>query len=251
MKLGIAHEKNYHSIDVTERGPDEASWRAAIHHATLPSWRPGRRGTVVVVSPHPDDETLALGGLLHDLVYAGWGVRLASITDGEAAYPNVTGLASIRQSELASALTRLGLGPAVTVCPLGFPDGAVAEHVAALAARLVPLMAGASWVLAPWPEDGHPDHEAAARAARTVAVAFQISIRFYPVWAWHWAYPGTPSAERMLSGAERWDLSPTAVTAKERAIGAFVSQREGVLGPPILPAHVLAHFLRPFEVVLA
>ena len=249
--LGIVPDKDHGAIDVTERGPDEASWRAAIAHAALPSWRPGRRGTVVVVSPHPDDETLALGGLLHDLVRGGWGVRLASVTDGEAAYPKAAGLASIRQAELASALTHLGLGRAVSVYRLGFPDGAVADHAAVLGSRLVPLVAGVSWVFAPWPEDGHPDHEAAGRTAQTVAVACRTSIRFYPVWAWHWATPDTPSAERLLAGAERWDLSPTAVIAKRRALGAFVSQRDGVLGPPILPAHVLEHFLRPFETVLA
>ena len=248
--LGIVPDKD-HAIDVTERGPDEASWRAAIDRAALPSWRPGRRGTVVVVSPHPDDETLALGGLLHDLVRGGWGVRLVSVTDGEAAYPNAARLASIRQTELASALSYLGVEQAVTVCRLGFPDGAVADHAAVLGTRLVPLVAGVSWVFAPWPEDGHPDHRAAGRAAQTVAVACRTSIRFFPVWAWHWATPDTPVAERLLGGAERWDLSPTAVIAKRRALGAFVSQRDGVLGPPILPPHVLAHFLRPFEVLLA
>lgn len=48
-------------------------------------------------------------------------------------------------------------------------------------------------------------------------------------------------------------MSAAAVTAKAAAIAAFESQI-APLGPadadaPILPAHVLAHFSRPFETV--
>lgn len=51
----------------------------------------------------------------------------------------------------------------------------------------------------------------------------------------------------------RVDMSAAAVTAKAAAIAAFESQI-APLGPadadaPILPAHVLAHFTRPFETV--
>ena len=91
---------------------------------------------MLVVSPHPDDETLAVGGLLHDLVAAGWRVRLVSVTDGEAAYPAVSGLGAVRRRELASALDRLGIADATVVHRLELPDGHVAQCQAALEARL-------------------------------------------------------------------------------------------------------------------
>ena len=48
------------------------------------AWRSG--GHVVVVSPHPDDETLGVGGLLAELLARGWSVCVVAVTDGEAAH---------------------------------------------------------------------------------------------------------------------------------------------------------------------
>jgi LmbE family N-acetylglucosaminyl deacetylase len=238
-------------IDVDDAGPAETAWRAAIDRAALPRWLPGPSGVVLVVSPHPDDETLAVGGLLHDLVAAGWRVRLASVTDGEAVYPAVSGLAAVRRRELASALDRLGIADATVIHRLELPDGQVARYQAALEARLTLLVAGMSWVLAPWPDDGHPDHEACGRAAAAVvARGGGGQIRFFPVWAWQWAAPASPEARTMLASAERRDLSLRALHAKRAALRAFTSQQDGALGPAILPSHVLDRFARPFEVLL-
>ena len=244
-------------IDVDDPGPAETAWRAAIERGALPHWHPGPAGLMLVVSPHPDDETLAVGGLLHDLVAAGWRVRLASVTDGEAVYPGVSGLGAVRRRELTSALDRLGIADATVIHRLELPDGHIAQCQAALEARLEPLVAGVSWVLAPWRDDGHPDHEACGRAAAAVVARggggpnrFFPAIRFFPVWAWHWAAPGSPEARGMLASAERRDLSLHARHAKRAALRAFTSQQDGALGPPILPSHVLERFARPFEVLL-
>ena len=108
-----------------------------------------------------------------------------------------------------------------------------------------------SWVLAPWRDDGHPDHEACGRAAAAVVARVGGGpIRFFPVWAWQWAAPESPAARTMLASAERRDLSPRALHAKRAALRAFASQQDGALGPPILPSHVLDRFARPFEVLL-
>ena len=238
-------------FDVADPGPAEAAWRAAIDRVVLPRWSPGAAGLVVVVSPHPDDETLAIGGLLHDLVASGWRVRLASVTDGEAAYPAVSELGAIRRGELTGALDRLGMADATVIHHLELPDGRVARHEAALERMLEPLVDGASWVLAPWREDGHPDHEACGRAAAAVVERGHCGpIRFFPVWAWHWAAPGSPAARTIIAAAERHDPSPRALHAKVAALASFASQQDGALGPPILPAHVLARYARPFEVLL-
>jgi LmbE family N-acetylglucosaminyl deacetylase len=238
-------------IDVDDPGPTEMAWRAAIDRAALPRWNPGAAGLVLVVSPHPDDETLAVGGLLHDLVAAGWRVRLASVTDGEAAYRAMPGLGAIRRDELSSALDRLGIAHATVTHFLMLPDGYVAQCQAALEARLAPLVTGASWILAPWRHDGHPDHEACGRAAAAVVTRGGGGpIRFFPVWVWHWATTGSSPARRMLASAERRELSRDALHAKRAALRAFTSQQNGAFGPPILPSHVLDRFARPFEVLL-
>ena len=237
-------------IDVGDAGPAETSWAAAIERAGLPHWQPGAAGGILVVSPHPDDETLGVGGLLRDLVGSGWAVRLASVTDGEAAYPAAPGLGAVRRRELSLALSRLGVAGATTVHRFGLPDGRVAAHEGPLATRLAPLAAGAAWVLAPWPHDGHPDHEACGRAAVAAAAAAGAPIRFFPVWAWHWAEPGSPAACALLGTAERWDLSAGTRHAKRLAVAAFASQHNGRLGPAVLSPHVLDRFARPFEVLL-
>jgi LmbE family N-acetylglucosaminyl deacetylase len=115
---------------------------------------------------------------------------------------------------------------------------------------LEPLATGASWILAPWRGDGHPDHEACGRAAAAVVARGNGRIRFFPVWAWHWATPASPAARALLASAERHDLSPRAVHAKRTALAAFKSQRDGTLGTAILPPHVVDRFTRPFEVLL-
>jgi LmbE family N-acetylglucosaminyl deacetylase len=104
-------------------------------------------------------------------------------------------------------------------------------------------------VLAPWSSDGHPDHEAVGRAARSVAG----TVLEYPVWTWSWAVPADPRVP--------WDrvrmvpLGATAVAAKAAAVGAFTTQ-VAPIGPdpcdgPVLPDRVLAYFRRDVEVVLA
>lgn len=238
------------TIEIDDPGAPEASWLREIERAAPGSVRPGRPGRVAVLSPHPDDETLAVGGLLHDLVRHGWRVSLASVTDGEAAYSAVPDLAALRRTELETALDRLGLMPATTAHRLAFPDAGVWTHAAELESRLAPIVAGADWVLAPWPRDGHPDHDATGRTGRHVARALGKRLSFFPVWAWHRLEPTSPEARMLLGVAERWNVSPAGLAAKRRAIDAFTSQRDGCLGAPILPPHVLDRFLRPFEIVL-
>src|SRR5262245_48132234 len=67
-------------------GTSEARWESLIHEASLRPWRLAITGAVVLVSPHPDDETLATGGIIHDLAKRGWRVTGVAVTDGEAAY---------------------------------------------------------------------------------------------------------------------------------------------------------------------
>lgn len=86
---------------------------------------------MVALAAHPDDETLGAGGTLRRL--AGPGRR-----------PHLV---------LATDLTRLGL-----------PDREVPEHPDELVERLVPLLAGAAALLAPYRSDGHRDHDACLAA---------------------------------------------------------------------------------------
>ncbi len=85
---------------------------------------------LVVVAPHPDDETLGLGATMAQLAARGVDVSVVSVTDGGAAYP-----------ELAAADQRDSRRPAETSCvrrqdfsaspeptSLGLPDGQLMER---------------------------------------------------------------------------------------------------------------------------
>ncbi|MFE9690619.1 PIG-L deacetylase family protein [Micromonospora sp. NPDC005806] len=234
---------------LTGTGTDESLWRSWPTIATWPEL-PLPTAAPLVVAPHPDDEVLGVGGLLN---LAG-AAEVVAVTDGEASHPDsavhrLEDLASIRRAETAEALLRLGLR--ADVHRLGHPDGDIDED--ALAAQLAERLTAGRWCLATWASDGHPDHEAAGRAAAAACRATNAVLLEYPIWAWHWAEPG--DARVPWHRAHRVDLPGEAQAAKARAVAAFRSQI-AALGPgpgdgPVLPPSVLAKFARPYEVVFA
>lgn len=255
MVTGRAHGDQALRID-PQGGTDESRWDGWDAPAGWPALDVGElaeAGTVVVVAAHPDDEVLGVGGLVARLVTAGARIRFVWATDGEASHPassahGVRDLAATRRAESTAALRRLGAGEASRL-RLGLPDGGLAEAEADLVRRLRNVVAPDETVLAPWSGDAHPDHEACGRAARAVAGR----VLEYPVWTWHWAEPDDDRVP--WDRCRRVDLDADVVERKNAAIDCFSSQINP-LGPepadgPVLPPGVLAHFRRPYELVLA
>jgi LmbE family N-acetylglucosaminyl deacetylase len=119
---------------------------------------------------------------------------------------------------------------------------------------------GNTVVVAPWAGDRHPDHAAAADAARQVAegagapaTGSGILVLGYPIWLWHWAAPG--DAEVPWGELRALALEEAQRDAKARAIAAHSSQvlplGEASGAGPLLHAGMLAHFARPFELFVA
>lgn len=234
----------------------EELWQSWSTLWGLPDWSPGPvhgGGRAVVVAPHPDDEVLGVGGTMVELVMAGWQVEVVAVSDGEAAFPDASRrarrhLASVRPAESATAWSRLGLAP-LGAQRLSLADGELAANedriVDALGARLRP----GSWCLSPWRRDGHADHEATGRAAARACLATGARLAEFPVWAWHWRRPTDPSWPWTTAFQVR--LGSELRRAKRGAIMAFASQVSPWADqPPVLPAEMLAHFYRPFEVLL-
>src|SRR5215467_12683023 len=97
------------------------------------SFSPATR--LLVVSPHPDDETLGAGGLIQRVLHAGGAVKVVFMTSGDG-YPVGVTLARhvqhpqaqdyreygrLRQEEAKQALAVLGVSTK-KVAFLGFPD---------------------------------------------------------------------------------------------------------------------------------
>lgn len=241
-RLGVVAESS------PDHGTPAATWAAGL--GPLPSLDVAGWGRVLVVAPHPDDEVLGVGALLSSLVAAGSSVTVLAVTDGTAAYPALdpAALARTRTRESEAACADLGVEAPVR---LGLPDGNVTGHERALATAVADHLRPGAVCLAPWRGDGHPDHEAAGRAAALACARADARLVEFPVWMWHWARPGEPDVP--WDRAYAWDLGPDDLALKRRAVARFTSQ----LIPPapgveaILPPFVVDRLVTGREVVFA
>ncbi|QRP49732.1 bifunctional PIG-L family deacetylase/class I SAM-dependent methyltransferase [Amycolatopsis sp. FDAARGOS 1241] len=223
----------------------EAEWTREFE-----PWRDEEFRSALVVAAHPDDETLGASGLVQHLHAAGTAVTLVVATDGEAAFPGAGPderrlLGRTRRVELARSLDAQGL-TGVEPIWLGLPDSGLAGHIGELTEALRERAAERELCLMPWPEDPHPDHQAAGRAA-VAAAPLTAHCWAYPIWLWHWCRPDSPGLPWHLARA--YGLSAGERAAKAAGIREFGSQlKPGPRGEePILAPEVLAHFDRPHE----
>jgi LmbE family N-acetylglucosaminyl deacetylase len=125
---------------------------------------------VLIVTAHPDDETLAFGTLMRRL----GGVRIVLATDGSPrdmlsqqrlGFDSVGAYRDARHAELIAALAVAGLAPAQLI-RLEFPDKQLAGNLTPFAAALRRLFdeRQIEAVLTHAYEGGHPDHDAVAAA---------------------------------------------------------------------------------------
>lgn len=146
---------------------------------------------VLVLAPHPDDESLACGSLLA-AAFAAQGAHVACLTDGGASHPGSrrvpsARLSALRREELLAAVSHLG-GASSDVTWIGAPDGRLAVSDA-IVTTLVGLAqaTGSGLLLAPSPLDPHCDHVTGAEIGRQIHRALPgLRLGFYPVWSrWH------------------------------------------------------------------
>lgn len=100
---------------------------------SVPAWSGDER--LLILAPHPDDETLGTGGLIAQARRLNIPVRVVFLTNGDGSGSTQIGetlrrgkrqtfleLAAMRQGEATAALQNLGVAPEDIVF-LGFPDG--------------------------------------------------------------------------------------------------------------------------------
>ena len=243
----------------TDEGTDEAAWAASGLPAIagLPLGREELAGLrFVLLSAHPDDETLGAGGLLAQLHSLGADVEVLLCTAGEGSHPDSETvspdtLGTTRVNEFAAALA--ALGHTGNWHFLGLPDGGLERHRDEMAAGIRdaasrhPGPAEQLVIVAPYRGDGHADHDALGATAAEVARDGGHGLLEYPIWYWLWATPAHPAWESWF----RLPLDPATQAAKAAAMQAHASQvlplsplagDEALLG-----AGFLRHFDRPFE----
>lgn len=144
------------------------------------------------------------------------------------------------------------LGVRASVLRLGLPDGGVASQVNALARRLQALLTPQDVVFTTWILDGHPDHEACARAARAAVAACGARLYEVPVWGWGWAAVG--SSHMPWGCSCLLTLSAGALERKDTAVRAFSGQLQrdpDCPHMPVLRPSSLARVQRPFELLFS
>lgn len=242
-------------------GPSARSWRSA------PAWAEveplgGRLADlfdgvdrIVIVAAHPDDEALGAAGLCQRATEAGVRLHVVVATHGQHSHPDSpttspVDLARIRRAESTHALSQIA--PNAQLNFLGLTDGALGGAEEALTRALVEQVGDGrrTLLVTTWRQDGHPDHEAAGRAAATSA--YRTGARFleYPIWLWHWGDPTTAPWNdlRFLR------LSDDEIAAKRQAMGAHLSQIAPLSPAPgdetLLSPGFLAHFEGKEEVFI-
>jgi LmbE family N-acetylglucosaminyl deacetylase len=195
---------------------------------------------ILVVAPHPDDESLGCGGLIAKLAAAGRLFHTLFVTDGGASHPASLKwprrrLTAQREQEAAGALHFLGIGShARTFLRLRDADMPSANSIewraALVAAAEVVRDFRPDLALLPWRRDPHCDHRASwhlAQAAIQPMKALPLRLE-YAIWldelgAAH-DYPRPGEAEQVAI-----DVS-SELTCKRAAIAAHRTQTTSLIG---------------------
>jgi LmbE family N-acetylglucosaminyl deacetylase len=217
-------------------------------------------GTVMVLAPHADDETLGCGGLITALTARGRPPVVVIVTDGSGSHPSSQSypsarLGDLREHEALQAVTVLGL-PAERLHFLRLRDTATPQsgpEFDATVSAIVGLMRDneCRTICATWLYDPHCDHEAAQVIARAAAKLTGAALLSYPVWGW------LLEDEALLPDipVEGWRLDIHAhLELKRRAIAAHASQYSDLINDDPngfrLPSDLLSVFDQPYEVFL-
>lgn len=190
--------------------------------ATLNNILAGRT-SVVVIAPHPDDETLGCGRLLADARARGIGCTVICVTDGARSHPQSRShphdvLVALRHAELIAAVDTLGRG--IRIEHLGYPDCSAPQGGVA-ADRIAALVPPDACLLSPWQGDPHIDHVSCAALSAIVADRTGSRHLAYPIWGrvrpripppptgWH--YTGSEDAadrKRLALACHRSQMTP-------------------------------------------
>ncbi len=214
----------------------------------------------LVLSPHPDDESLGVGGLIAAACAADQRVDIVVLTDGSGSHTQSKmfpreKLIALRKQEAARAAAHLGL-PEHRLTHFDLPDAHVrteGEAFVDAVGRLIALIdaAGAAALFVTWGRDPHCDHEAADAMARAVRRQRpKLKLWSYPIWGWH--ISPTASVDEPSPRGFRIDITPW-LPQKLAAIEAHASQMTDLIDDDPegfrFDETTIKPFIGPFEYV--
>jgi LmbE family N-acetylglucosaminyl deacetylase len=185
---------------------------------------------VVIVTAHPDDETLGLGGCLGLLDRA----TIVQLTDGAGGPPSrwtfhgcttVEAYRALRRRERDAAMQAGGWSIPVREC--GIPDQDAHAHLGALIDVVSLAIDGADAVFTHPYEGGHPDHDAAAYIVQAACDRVMRAPERLEFASYHW------NGQRRVAGvfwpadgAREWAIAVTGdrLRRKQAALAEYRSQ---------------------------
>jgi N-acetylglucosamine malate deacetylase 1 len=217
--------------------------------------------SLLVVAPHPDDETFACGGLIALKESIGSKVFVIFLTDGEASHKNCCNISTKEvghvRRELAMESGRILGVDSENMFWFGLPDGkipkrgdgafnAAIEKLAELILAIKPFEIYAPHLLDCW-----PDHEAANEIVRTALknYIYPYELYYYPIWMWrNLSLRLLP--ELLKTKIIRIEIG-SVLEKKKAAIAHYLSTLSPDCGEPFcgnLPQGIVDHFQYDYEI---
>jgi len=213
-------------------------------------------GCVLIVAPHPDDETLGCGGAIALMRALNYPVQVLVISDGTLSHPRsrkypAAALRHLREQETIAALSILDVEE-TAVTFLRLPDGGISDFITSETTCDTYLKAVLpQTVFLPWRYDPHPDHRATWQLIHNAVSNLPTVPRIieYPIWDWDLEQRGTVENAAKITG---WRLDITAVvSSKQHAIAQYRSQTTDLIDDDPegfrLTPEMLANFSHPWE----
>lgn len=150
-------------------------------------------GRVMIIAPHPDDESLGCGGLITLLRAQNAEVSVLFLTNGEASHPNskkfpAKKLGALRKAEAINAGKIMGVGKDLLYF-LDAGDGHLSAYLEkgdSLIKKLKEIFQQ-NWpdtLFVPWRRDHHIDHVATSELVRRATRGMAVEVAEYPIWLW-------------------------------------------------------------------
>ncbi len=147
---------------------------------------PANGQRVLVFSPHPDDETIGVGGYIAQSIKNGADVRIVLVTNGNYHHQE-----AIRYAEFKKATGILGV-PETSLVFLNFPDGSlrkINQTVLEAALQVQIDQFHPDIIIYPHPQDYNPDHAAIGKAVTAIlelghykATAYEYLVHYKLIW---------------------------------------------------------------------
>lgn len=215
-------------------------------------------GNVMVLSPHPDDETFGCAQAIASVCEQGRKVIVVVVTNGNLSHPHSrryprNALAALRRQECIDALDVLG-GAAVTSVFLDYDDQGSPSTVQAQQGCVAQLQALAlahavTAIWASWEHDPHCDHQRVAKLGEWLH-ALQPGLMLYKYPVWGRFLPELPP----LAGALYQFSDSTVASRKARAIDCYQSQTTTLIDDDpdgfVMDPSTKAHFLQAPELFI-